>query len=390
MAHVRVASCVPVIWVGDSATDVSCDTQVCEVSPGLSDSRGRNGWKPTMGPPDRGARGAMAPSLLRGLPQCGVRRRSVRRAVGRSRLDFTRRAVRQHGRRRGRHASEYGVEVRADSDHPESAEFGSPDGAPEHAGAGQDGEDPLADRPRTEHMPSTQHPRLGDATLRGSASAQAPASTNAASGRAPAPAGTPDGFTPPDPPRRMARCPRRQRMKHPRGGTGAGIARVGVDRPRPEPRGEPARPTPAGIPGSTPPPPLTQALSALPCAGSAAVAQGQSTPLVLFARPSGNRWDCTVQIRGKLRAQRPCQSRAKPGSPGRCRGQTDGAFAAFGGMVKGWSRPRTLRGPRKRWRQEGWGREFDSRRRHQIRGHRSPGTGASRQHPGGGAGKESG
>ena len=110
---------------------------------------------------------------------------------------------------------------------------------------------------------------------------------------------------------------------------------------------------------------LTATRPSLPCGASAAVAQGQSTPLVIIARPSGNRRDCTIQIRGKLRAQCLCRSRAKPGMPGRCRGQTDGAFAASGGMVKGWSRPQTPRGPRKRWRQEGWGREFDSRRRHQ-------------------------
>ncbi len=95
---------------------------------------------------------------------------------------------------------------------------------------------------------------------------------------------------------------------------------------------------------------LTATRPPLPCGANAAVAQGQSTPLVLIARPPGNRRDCTVQIRGKLRAGGPCRSRAKPGTPGRCRGQTDGAFAANGGMVKGWSRPQTFRGPRKRWR----------------------------------------
>lgn len=116
---------------------------------------------------------------------------------------------------------------------------------------------------------------------------------------------------------------------------------------------------------------LTSARPTIPWRAKAAVAQGQSTPLVILAHPSGNRRDCTVQIRGTLRAGSPCRSRAKPGLPGRCRDQTDGAFAASGGMAKGWSRPQTLRGPRKRWRQEGWGREFDSRRRHQNPGQMS-------------------
>ena len=351
-----------------------------------------------MGPPDRGARSATAPLLLRGLPQRGVgRNRNGAQSVGAGSISL------------GVRCGSTGVGA-VDMPPVAASKFSraatirrAPNSVVRMARQSTPARVmatrillPTGRAPRP--MPRMPHPRSPNAPLRGSASTRLPPR-----GRRllPAPGwNPPQDATPANGP--LSTPPPNETPS--RGDSRGGRTGVVGDRPRQEPGAELARSrlpqqrprnrrarVPAGIPGSgQPAPPLTQALPALPCAGSAAVAQGQSTPLVLFARPSGNRWDCTVQIRGKLRAQRPCQSRAKPGSPGRCRGQTDGAFAAFGGMVKGWSRPRTLRGPRKRWRQEGWGREFDSRRRHQIRGHRSPGTGASRQHPGGGAGKETG
>ncbi len=57
-----------------------------------------------------------------------------------------------------------------------------------------------------------------------------------------------------------------------------------------------------------------------------------------LASPVGNARVQTAQSRGKLKDREvPCRSRAKPGQPGRCRGQTGGTYGPKGhgeGMVQ--------------------------------------------------------